>query len=668
MSDDLGGVIPPDIYDPNVNALRFLAVDAVERANSGHPGTPLAMAPVIYRLFTKFLRHDPAHPGWPDRDRFVLSGGHASMLLYGALHLSGYDVKIEDLQQFRRLGSRTPGHPERGMTPGVEVTTGPLGQGIGNAVGMALAERMAARTFNREGVPIVDHRTWVLCGDGDMMEGIASEAASLAGHLRLERLVVLYDSNLVTLDGPSELSFDEDVATRFLGYGFRVLHLRDVDDHEQVDRVLASAMATRGQPTLVVMQSHIGIGSPFHDSNRAHGAALGPDAVARTREALHWAHPPFEVPKEVYDAWRPARASEWGDWDGLLRTYRRSYPEHAAEFERRVLEVRLAERFPDTLTFEAGSELSTRVAMGKVLASVAETIPELVGGAADVESSTETRLPGRVMPPDYDGRDLYFGVREHAMAAITNGIAAHGGFLPFASTFFVFSDYLKPALRLACIMGLRVVYLFTHDSIALGEDGTTHQPIEQLEALRSVPGLVLLRPADANETQAALRYALGEASGPVALVLTRQGLPVLAESAGVGPEALAGYVLREGDGPTLLATGSEVPLALAAATELAGRGLAVRVVSVPSVELFRALDPARREELLGRHPRIAVEAGSPYGWYEFCDHAIGLTEFGASGRRDEVLEAFGFSPRAIATRVEEFLGRKEGSLDPREGG
>jgi transketolase len=667
VSRDSGGVLPPDVFDPNVNALRFLAVDAVERASSGHPGTPLAMAPVIYRLFTRFLKHDPAHADWPDRDRFVLSGGHASMLLYGALHLSGYDLSLEDLMQFRRLGSRTPGHPERGMTPGVEVTTGPLGQGIANAVGLALAERMAARTFNGEGLPIIDHRTWVLCGDGDMMEGIASEAASLAGHLRLERLVLLYDSNLVTLDGPSELSFDEDVATRFLGYGFRVLHLRDVDDHAEVDRVLGAAMATRGQPTLVVMQSHIGIGSPFHDSNRAHGAALGADAVAKTRETLRWPYAPFEVPAEVYEAWRPARASEWRDWDALLAQHRVAEPDRAAELERRLLKPRLAERLGEPLAFAAGSELSTRVAMGKVLASCAETMPELVGGAADVESSTETRLPGRVMPPDYEGRDLYFGVREHAMAAITNGIAAYGGFVPFASTFFVFSDYLKPALRLACIMGLRVVYLFTHDSIALGEDGTTHQPIEQLASLRSVPGLTLVRPADANETQAALRYALGEATGPVALVLTRQGLPVLAETAGVGPRELAGHVLREGDGPTLVATGSEVSLALAAASELAERGHGARVVSVPSVELLRALAPARREELLGSHPRIAVEAGTPYGWYEFCDEAIGLEEFGASGRRDEVLEAFGFTPHAIATRVEELLGRTEGSGDPKGG-
>ncbi|WP_298208419.1 transketolase [Ferrimicrobium sp.] len=655
---DFGGLRAPYIFDVASNALRFLAVDAVELANSGHPGTPLAMAPVIYRLFTRFLRHDPARPDWADRDRFVLSGGHASMLLYGALHLNGYDLTLEDLKQFRRYPSRCPGHPERGMTPGVEVTTGPLGQGVANAVGLALAERMAADQFNVASAPVVDHRTWVLCGDGDMMEGIASEACSLAGHLRLEKLTILYDSNAVTLDGPSELSFNEEVAARYLAYGFRVLRITDVDDFDQVDAVLTMATQTRGQPTLVIMNSHIGIGSPFHDDHRSHGAALGAEAVLSTREQLQWPHPPFVVPEEAYSAWRPDRDTGYAAWKERCDEASRIDPPRWEEFQRRVLDGHLGRAEFEWPTFDDGASISTRVALGKSLRAAAAVIPEILGGAADVESSTETRLDTQVTWPTYAGRDIYFGVREHAMAAITNGIAAHGGFLPFASTFFVFSDYLKPALRLSSIMELHTLFIFTHDSIALGEDGTTHQPVEQLAGLRAMPGIVVLRPADARETAASLAFALGRQDGPTTLVLSRQALPVLAGTKHIDTASLAGHRLQQGKDATLVATGSEVSLALSAAELLLADGIEAGVVSVPSLELLRNLPVTDRDELLGAVPRIAVEAASAFGWYEFVDAVIGMNRFGGSGPKDEVLEAFGFTPRQVAGSVREILGGK----------
>jgi transketolase len=659
QKQDFGGLRGPNVYDVASNALRFLAVDAVELANSGHPGTPLAMAPVIYRLFTRVLRHDSTQPSWPDRDRFVLSGGHASMLLYGALHLAGYDLSIDDLKRFRRYPSRCPGHPERGMTPGVEVTTGPLGQGVANAVGLALAERMAANAFNvPEAAPVVDHHTWVLCGDGDMMEGITSEASSLAGHLRLEKLTILYDSNAVTLDGPSSLSLDEEVATRYLAYGFRVLRITDVDDFEQVDNTLLAAMQTRGQPTLVIMNSHIGIGSPFHDDHRAHGAALGAEAVLSTREQLQWPHTPFVVPDEAYAAWRPDRHSGYAEWLDRCQRASNADPDRFAEYQRRVLDGRLGETAFDWPEYEEGASVSTRVALGAALRAAADLIPEIVGGAGDVESSTETRLGTQVTWPNYQGRDVYFGVREHAMAAITNGIGAHGGFLPFASTFFVFSDYLKPALRLSSIMELHTLFIFTHDSIALGEDGTTHQPVEQLAALRAMPGIVVLRPADARETSASVAFALRRTEGPTVLVLSRQGLPVLAGSAGVSTDSLSGYRLRDGSDLTLVATGSEVSLALDAAELLRNHGIEAAVVSVPSLELLRARSSKERESLLGTAPRIALEAASPFGWYEFVDSVIGMNRFGGSGRKDEVLEAFGFTPEQVMVSVQAILGGK----------
>jgi transketolase len=559
---DRGAVVPPDIFDPDVNALRFLAVDAVNLANSGHPGTPLDIAPVITRLFTRHLRHDPADPTWWDRDRFVLSGGHASMVLYGALYLSGYDVTMEDLKSFRQLGARTAGHPERGLLPGVEVTTGPLGQGVANAVGMAIAERMLAAEFNTPEHTVVDHRTYVTCGDGDLMEGISSEASSLAGHLGLGKLTLLYDDNRVSLDGPASLAFSEEVATRYLAYGWHVVRLLEVDDFAEIDRALAEAETETERPTIVIMHTHIGIGTPIHDSNRAHGAPVGPEYAGVARGLLEWPYEPFEIPDAVLDSWRSkvrARAETHEAWKRAWASYQSDEPALAAELERRMRGELPEKADAVQVRFTPGERISTRVAGGQVLNALAEVVPELAGGAADVESSTETHLKGasNIRRGHFEGRNLYFGVREHAMGAITNGIAAHGGIRPYAATFFCFSDYLRPALRLSAIMELPTAWVFTHDSIWLGEDGTTHQPVEHLASLRAMPGVEVIRPADANETALAWQWALRR-QAPTALVLSRQALPVL------DPDRLdlAGARLVEGDALTIVASGSEVEVAL----------------------------------------------------------------------------------------------------------
>ncbi len=643
-SEDRGGTLSPNIFDENVSALRFLAVDAVDRANSGHPGTPLDIAPIVYRLFTQFLRYDADAPDWPDRDRFMLSGGHASMVLYGALHLAGFDVTLDDIKSFRRLGSRCPGHPERGLTPGVEVTTGPLGQGVANGVGFALAEAMLAARTQEVSPGLIDHRTWVTCGEGDLMEGISHEAASLAGHLGLSKLTLIYDDNRVTLDGPASWTFTEEVATRFLAYGWRVEHIYDVDNFAEVDAALRLAQQPSERPTLLIAHSHIGIGTPLHDDHRVHGAPIGKEYAGLARDYLRWPYPPFEIPAGVYDTWREGasvRRDSRLDWEKRLNELAGS---DVARWLSGELPVDLVRELP-TFTDE---KVSTRVAGGQVLRGLAEVCPEIVGGAADVESSTETKLTPAVEHNDFGGRDIYFGIREHAMAAMTNGIAAHGGFRPFASTFFVFSDYLKPALRLTAVMQLPVVYVFTHDSIALGEDGTTHQPIEHLSALRAVPGITLYRPADGNETREAWVKALRDAK-PSVLVLTRQNLPTLVSEA---PIDLAGYVVRSGRDGSLIATGSEVSLAVSAAEELAKNGRDVRVVSLPSLEMFLERTAKEQEELLGPHPRLGVEAASSWGWRGLVDDMVSMETFGVSGRGDEVMAHFGFTPDAVASRFE----------------
>lgn len=647
---------PPQLC---ITTVRTLAIDAIEQAKSGHPGAPMGLAPVAWQLFTTTLRHAPADPKWPDRDRFVLSAGHASMLLYGLLHLTGYDLPLDELKHFRQWESLTPGHPEYGLTPGVETTTGPLGQGFGNAVGFALAERLLAARFNRAGHEIVDHRTWCICSDGDLMEGISHEAASFAGHLGLGKLVVIYDDNGISLDGPTSLSYTEDVPARFAAYGWRVLHIRDGNDLEQIDAALAQARVSDGRPTLIVCTTHIGFGSPNkQDSQAAHGAALGPEETALTKEAYGWPlEPTFLVPDEV-TAWARemvARGAALADeWEARFAAYRESEPELAAEFERVLAGVLPDGWDGDVPVFGADDKLATRAAGAKVINAIAARVPELVQGAADLSSSTDTTLKdaGVVTPGKFAGRNLYYGVREHAMGAITNALTLHG-LRPVASTFLMFFDYMKNTIRLAALMEIPSIFVFTHDSIALGEDGPTHQPVEHLPALRAIPNLVTIRPADGNETAAAWRIAMERTDGPTVLVLTRQALPTLDGPADV---ARGAYVVADGDDCVLIGTGSEVSVAIAARELLAERGIGARVVSMPSWELFDEQDADYVEAVLPEGlPRVAIEAAATLGWERWADAILGIDAFGASAPGPELLERYGLTSAALADAVTAFL-------------
>lgn len=663
-----------------VNAIRCLAIDAVEAARSGHPGLPLGAAPMAYVLFTRYLKHSPADPAWPDRDRFVLSAGHGSMLLYALLHLSGYELSLEDLRRFRQWGSLTPGHPERHLTPGVEATTGPLGQGLANAVGMAIAERMLAHRFNRPGHEIVDHRTFALVSDGDLMEGVALEAVSLAGHLGLGKLLCLYDSNAVSLDGPTSQAFTEDVCARFAACGWQVLVVEDGDhDLEGIAAAIEAGIAEQSRPTLIEVRTTIGYGSPNKaGTSAAHGAPLGPDEAALTKQALGWPDlPPFEVPEQARERFaevaRRVRSAQIA-WEERFVAYAHLYPELAQEWQRRW-SGELPPRLEAALApFEAGHEMATREAGGACLQALAAILPELVGGDADLSTSTNTRIKESA---DFQaatgaGRNLHFGVREHAMGAICNGIAYHGGLRPYAATFFAFSDYMRPAIRMAALNRLPVVFVFTHDSIGLGEDGPTHQPVEQLASLRAMPGLVVLRPADANEVAQAWRLALGRRDGPTALVLTRQKLPVLAPATvGDGP-ARGAYVLAEAEGgqpaAVLMASGSEVQLALRAAARLRDRGIPVRVVSVCSWELFDAQPRAYREQVLPPRvrARVAVEAAAGLGWDRYlgeCGRMVGMDRFGASAPAPVLFEKLGFTPEAVESAVLESLAQAGGETE-----
>jgi transketolase len=659
-ADDPG---PGGIEGDCVNAVRFLSIDAVERANSGHPGTPMGLAPLAYRLFSRHLRHDPANPDWPDRDRFVLSGGHASMMLYSCLHLSGYDLSMDDLKQFRQWDSRTPGHPERGMTPGVEVTTGPLGQGFANAVGMAMAERMLAAQYNRPDLEIVDHRTWVTCGEGDIMEGISSEAASLAGrlHLGLGKLTVFFDANHVTLEDRADVEFSENVAERFDAYGWHVGEIANVNDLDAIDRAIADAVAEDKRPSLVLVHSHIGYGSPVQDTAKAHGSPLGEENVAKTRQKLGWPYPPFDIPDEIYAHWRDQvaeRASSRSEWLERFERYKADEPVRAAEFER-IMAGRLPKGWRKAMpNFEPGSEIATRVSGGKALNAFGVKIPEIVGGTGDVVTSTHTKIDGSgdLNSNDWSGRNIHFGIREHTMAGITNGLAAHGGFRPFCSCFFCFRDYMEHPIRLAAMMKLPVVFVFTHDSIGLGEDGPTHQPIEHLAGLRAIPDLRVIRPADANESAQAWAAALAY-SGPTAIILTRQGLPILDSS--VLDVSKGATVVAPGDDAAIVATGSEVQVALAARELLAKKDVSVRVVSMSSMEIFRGRPASERAQVLPPDlPTVAVEAASPLGWHEFADDVIGLTRFGASAPGPIIFEKLGFTGKAVAARVEKLLAKE----------
>jgi transketolase len=660
-------------------------MDAVEAAQSGHPGTPMALAPAAYLLWSRFLRHNPADPDWPDRDRFVLSCGHASMLLYALLHLSGYDLPLEEIKAFRQWGSRTPGHPERGHTPGVETTTGPLGQGFANAVGMAIAERFLADHFNRPGHRVVDHRVWVFASDGDLMEGVASEAASLAGHLRLGRLAVIYDDNHITIDGDTALTFSEDVQRRFEAYGWHVVRAGDGNDLAAISAALDAARAETGRPTLVILRTFIADPAPTkRNSPEAHGAPLGADEVRRTKEIMGWpAEPAFFVPEDALAHWRQALdrgAALQSEWEERRKAYAAEHPELAAELQR-WLSGELPEGWDRGLPVltAGGGALATRQASGLALQAIATAVPNLVGGSADLGGSTGTTLKqGGSFGPTSSGRQFHWGVREHGMAAILNGIAAHGGLRPFGSTFLVFSDYMKPAIRLSAIMRLPVIYIGTHDSIGVGEDGPTHQPVEHLAMLRAIPNLVVLRPADAAETVEAWRAAMARLAGPTLLVLSRQKLPVMERPplGSAGGVSRGAYTLLDAPGGVpqaiLIATGSELHVALAAARLLQADRVRVRVVSMPSWELFGAQSEDYRNEILppAVRVRLGIEAASPFGWQRWVGDEgamLAMDGFGASAPGDRLFQEFKFTPERAAEIVRGLLarryapGRSEGS-------
>jgi transketolase len=643
-------------------------MDAVERAHSGHPGMPMGMADVAEALFLDHLRFSPAHPNWPDRDRFVLSNGHGSMLLYAVLHLTGYDLTIEDLKAFRQLHSRTPGHPEHGLTPGVETTTGPLGQGFAHAVGMALAERRLAHEFNRQGHTVVDHRTYVFVGDGDLMEGVSHEAASLAGSLGLGRLVVLYDDNGISIDGAVDGWFRDDTPARFRAYGWRVLGPVDGLDGEAVSRALGEARTTEDRPILIPCRTVIGYGAPDKEGTAAaHGSPLGPEEVARARARLGWSYPPFVVPPEIYAAFdrRDAGARLVAEWEERFAAYRRAFPDLAAAFERRLqrrLPADLAGRWDEALARARAltKPEATRRSSRAVLGTIAPALPELFGGSADLSESNSTLWEGaeEIRPGRFDGRYLHYGVREFAMVAAVNGLALHGGLAPFGATFLVFSDYARNALRLAALMRLPAIYLLSHDSIALGEDGPTHQPIEQLASLRLIPGLTLWRPADAVETVVAWRDALERRDGPTLIVLSRQSLPPLPHPR-EEDVARGAYVVVDPERPAdllFLATGSEVALAVEASRRLASEGKAVRVVSMPSREVFERQDADYRERILpaGLRRRLVIEAGASAAWAGYAGPngaVIGLDRFGLSAPGPEVERALGFDVENVCVRA-----------------
>jgi len=659
-----------------VTTIRTLSIDAVQKANSGHPGMPMGAAPMGYVLFARTMRHNPSNPKWFNRDRFVLSAGHGSMLLYSLLHLCGYDLPMEEIQRFRQWGSKTPGHPEYGHTPGVEATTGPLGQGIGMAVGMAMAEAHLAAVYNRPGFPIVDHYTYVICGDGDLMEGISGEAASLAGHLRLGKLIVLYDSNDISLDGELNLSFSENVGRRFEGYGWHYTRVDDGNDLDAIERAIREAQADP-RPSLIEIKTIIGYGSPNKAGKGGHagphGAPLGVEEVALTKRAYGWPEDRhFYVPQEVYDHFAEVRARgerAEADWNRLFAAYEREYPELAAQF-RRALSGELPDGWDAALPVYSPSDkpIATRNASGNAINAIAPKVPWLFGGSADLESSTMTHMKGfgRFSKEDYAGRNVYFGVREFAMAAAMNGMALHGGVKPYGGTFFVFSDYLRPAMRLAAIQNLPVVYVLTHDSIGVGEDGPTHEPVEQLAAVRAIPNMTVIRPADANETSQAWRFAMENRQGPVALVLTRQPVPILEGTAEKAREGVVrgAYVLADApDGNPqllLLATGSEVSLAMEAWKKLAEQGIAARVVSMPSWELFDRQPKDYRDAVLppSVKARLAIEMAHPMGWAKYVGDAgdvMAIDRFGASAPVGVIVKEFGFTVENVIARAKALL-------------
>ena len=642
-----------------INTIRTLSMDGVQKANSGHPGAPMGLAPAAYVLWVRAMRHNPENPNWFNRDRFVLSGGHASMLIYSMLHLTGYDLSLDDLKNFRQHGSKTPGHPEFGHTPGVETTTGPLGQGFANAVGMAMAERHLAAVYNKPDCEVIDHYTYVMCGDGDMMEGVTSEAASLAGHLALSRLTCIYDDNKISIEGPTDLAFTEDVGQRFSAYKWHVLKVPDGNDPDAINKALEAAREEKERPTLIMLRTHIAHGSPNkQDTADAHGAPLGEEEIRLTKEKMGWPDKAFYVPKEALGHMRTcvdAGKTAEEEWLSCLSAYREKYPEEAERLEgaiNRTLPQGWDAGLDDLRNIEG--PVATRAASGKVLNAIAANVSELIGGSADLAPSNKTYIDAspEFQKGSYDGRNIHFGVREHAMGSIMSGMALHKGVRPYGGTFFVFTDYLRPAIRLACMMKLPVTYVFTHDSVAVGEDGPTHQPVEHLAALRAIPGITVIRPADMSETIEAWRLAM-QMDTPVALILSRQKLPILKEGThgNVADLARGAYVVADTAGKPdmlMIATGAELHITLEAAQKLKAEGVAARVVSMPSWELFEAAPQEYRDQILPPDikARVAVEAGSDMGWQRYIGQdglTVCMTGYGASAPGGVNMENNGFT-------------------------
>jgi len=658
----------------SIQTIRMLSIDQIETANSGHPGLPMGAAPMAYVLWAKHMKHHPSNPGWFNRDRFVLSAGHGSALLYSLLHLFGYPLSLDDLKNFRQWGSLTPGHPEVKHTPGVEATTGPLGQGISTAVGMAMAEAHLAKRFNREGFPVIDHYTYVLCSDGDLMEGVASEACSMAGHLRLGKLICLYDSNDISLDGETNYAFTENVQKRFEAYGWQYLRVEDGNDTEAIERAIEEAKKEPNRPTLIEVRTIIGYGSPNRaGTSEVHGKPLGSEEVAEVKKAYGWTYEePFTVPDEVRQHMATIHsrlAEQEAAWHDLMKQYETKHPELARELHQ-AIRGELPEGWADSLPkFKPEDKpMATRAASGAALQSLANSVPLLIGGSADLASSNNTMMKeqGVFHAEDYSGRNIWFGVREHAMGAALNGMLLHGGVRAYGGTFLVFSDYLRPSIRLAALSKLPVVYVFTHDSIAVGEDGPTHEPVEHVPSLRLIPGLKVIRPADANETVAAWQYALNQNEGPVALILTRQNLPHLEGTVGKGQDIIerGAYIISEAaegklDG-ILIATGSEVSLALDAQKQLRKKGIHVRVVSMPCRETFDRQVEEYKETILPKkiRARLAIEAAHPMGWDRYVGDqgdVIGVDRFGASAPGGLLMKKFGFQVDHVVERMEKVL-------------
>jgi len=657
-----------------VTTIRTLSIDAIEKANSGHPGLPMGAAPMAYTLWTRFMNHNPKNPKWFNRDRFVLSAGHGSMLLYSLLHLSGYDLSMDELKKFRQWGSKTPGHPEYGHTPGVEATTGPLGQGIAMAVGMAMAERHVAGVYNKDNFDLINHYTYALCGDGDLMEGISSEAASLAAHLKLGRLVVLYDSNDISLDGDLDKSFSESVEGRFKSYGWQYIRIEDGNDFEAIAKALEEAKSDVTRPTLIEVKTVIGYGSPNKSGKSAvHGSPLGADELKLTKEFYKWTfEEDFHVPSEVYDRFNEsivkAGAQKEEEWNQLFEQYKNEYPELASQLEQSLKGELPHDWDKDIPVYEEGKSLASRASSGEVLNAIAKNVPTFIGGSADLAGSNNTMIKGEkdFTPESYEGRNIWFGVREFAMGAAMNGIALHGGLQVYGGTFFVFSDYLRPAIRLAALMKLPVTYVFTHDSIAVGEDGPTHEPIEQLAALRAMPNISVIRPADGNEVAAAWKVAITSKDKPTALVLTRQGLPTLkltGENAQTGVEKGA-YIVSPSEKATpdvlLLASGSEVHLAVEAQSELLQSGVDASVISMPSWDRFEQQSNEYKESVLPKSvkKRLAIEMASPFGWDRYVGdegEILAIEGFGASAPGAKIMEEYGFTVKNVVERVKSLL-------------